>query len=285
MILKFLIANHGIKVSIMFKRKNKLSFVVAFLVALIMAAFPVSVIAASITDGVVGNVPSPQLGGYFWEVVMVGRDEDIYIYNAETGYMIHAAFYLDEDGNEIFIDLIEHAEFLNNRQDENLLPPNQYTSIDLKLPDQYISHYGVSPLSFNLRFIRTSTSIVSGASVRVSAEVRGPATISGASSVTSTQSFTAGLSAAGRNLITANAGFTWHNSSTSTTQPNMTWQIPANRIGAIHFTPRFNRVVGNLHTYCIMTGTRLSAQSVWGQSPRRVNGFTEGVFTLVTRAV
>ena len=48
-----------------------------------------------------------------WEVVNE-RGEDVYLFNAATGYSIISAWRFDEHGNIVYIDLIEHAKDINH---------------------------------------------------------------------------------------------------------------------------------------------------------------------------
>ena len=53
------------------------------------------------------------LSSFGWWNIYQTEEGEIYLYNYVTGYRIEAAWYYDEDGELVEVDLIEHAANLN----------------------------------------------------------------------------------------------------------------------------------------------------------------------------
>ncbi len=130
-----------------------------------------------------------------------------------------------------------------------------------------------------------SSNSMNGTRTKVTPDWAGPCTITSGVSITTTSawSVTGGLNIsltnAIKNLVKAaiNANGTYNESSSSTSSFSGTYNVPSGKIGAIYFTPYLT----NYGVYYLDEYYNLTMLSV--KTPKKVNGFTDGLYELVLR--
>jgi len=218
-----------------------------------------------------------------WHPLMVPtilENTGLIIANDTTSEIIAEAWYYDEDGNEVEVDLIEYAEMMNESYQINAEDEALQIMIDLglyRIPHESVTTRGVGA-GISYRFFSITNTSPLGNSSRMTPHFVGPATITVSSSITSSRTFTAGISVAGQNQITSTVNFTAHSSATSAV--GGTWSVPRNSTGAVWFQPRFNRAEGTLERRS--NGQVMSTRhNVFVRSPRRLNsGHADGIWSL-----
>ena len=128
----------------------------------------------------------------------------------------------------------------------------------------------------------TSSNTIQGARQKVTSDFRGPVTITYAESYTSSGSITVGLSASvearifTKIKVEINGSIAW--SSSSQTSFSASYNVPANKIGAIYFTPYLSR---SSVTYYDSNGDGTLVTATFPITTAA--GYTDGLYELITR--
>lgn len=114
----------------------------------------------------------------------------------------------------------------------------------------------------------------------------GGATVSYGDSITIEESFSGGISFSGpiKDLIRAEASFSWNNSLSTSASFNVTFNIPAGQTGYVAFFPQFLVTEGTPFEYRTNSSGSISEYkySVTGKSPVKLDsGFADGTYMLI----
>ena len=260
----------------------------AFILMFIVVAFVFAISAQAFANE--RNIDRWGIEGV-WEVE-VDRQGETSLYNPTTGEIIAAVWRIDENGDIVYLDLVEYADFLN--ADANSIEATQIlksmfsieTDFEADFEEVIVPHcFCCGGGQLITRYIQTSRNIILPVASRVTPFFVGPTNITTTNSVSFSESFTAGLSVADRRLISAGASFTWNTSASSQSVVGATWAVPQGRTGHVEFSPVFDRTNGRLElrNYQRNGFTVIGSRSVFGDTPRRVNGHADGTFRLVLR--
>ena len=236
--------------------------------------------------GISANAKAAESSNTDLWVVKIDADGNTYLENTQTHEEMIKAYRLDESGNPVEINLVEHAKTLN---ETTLIPTNtQEQSVvnnQLDYTNNYISPAViVNPVSA-YSYTETRNYRTTGSPIKVTPDVRGPTSLSYGESKTISESFATSVSlSAEKSAIIAGASFTWEHSLQSAANFGVSYDVPAGRIGYIHFKPYFNVSVGNL-TETVWVGYTIARQTtkgVFGLSPVTLgNGLADGLIEFV----
>lgn len=148
-----------------------------------------------------------------------------------------------------------------------------------------IDHNNLESLRGNPTASVYSTNSMNGTRTKVTPDWAGPCTITSGVSITTTAgwSITGGLNISLTNPIkemvmaAINVNGTYVESSSSTSSFSGTYNVPSGKIGAIYFTPYLT----NYGVYYLDEYYNLTMLSV--KTPKKVSGFTDGLYELVLR--
>lgn len=179
-----------------------------------------------------------------------------YEYIDENGY-IHT--YFDTFGNPLSIQSVD--KMYNPDIESEIVP------------------YGVV-YPFTDTVLVNSYSLQMGTTSKMTADVKGPATISYITSKetksTISVNFSADIKSRIFNSLAFKFGVDYTQTSSTGTSFGTSFQIPSGKTGAVYFTPR---LYTGTCTYVDQNGV---GTSVYVTFPKTVNGFTDGVFELIT---
>ena len=129
-----------------------------------------------------------------------------------------------------------------------------------------------------------SSNQVLGNRYKITPDMKGPCQIGTGQTITVSESFSGDFNITGSfkvrllGEIKAQAGFQWVSSTTTSSYFDATYEVPANKVGAIYFTPYFRKF--NI-TYCDTEGVN---HKIVAKSPiETYAGFADGLYELVLK--
>lgn len=160
-----------------------------------------------------------------------------------------------------------------------ILPINAEEPESNSIQKDKIATRRVAPCSF----IITSKTTYKGNPVRVSPYLEGPGdigmiystTITDSFNISGSISFTAGMKVAFISEVEAKFGGGWTHQTSTNTSISITKYVPDGKTGVIEFTPFYTKYSG------IYYDENLVAHEVSGMTPNKINGFADGIFSLV----
>lgn len=216
-------------------------------------------------------------------VVKVNDEGNVYLNNALTGEDLAAAFTIDENGNAVYLNLAEYAKQLNadDKKESDLVQiPQRADSFNKQESETKLL---ADPLP-SYTYSQTTSYVINGSPAKVTPDYAGPASITVVNSITTTEGWSATVSGNAdiTKKIKAGASFTWNSSTASSTSVNGTWSVPSGKTGYIQFTPYLNYTQGNVTMYYYVAGIfkTLDMGLQWGTSPKKVGGYTDGLYEL-----
>ena len=227
-----------------------------------------------------------------WELRTTSPDERsistntvTYLYNENTGDIIHVAFGIDENGDLFEIPLAEYQLMLQEEHQNLIRELEEFQRYFISEKEKYDVHnVGVSPvvITTSWSYSEFSSTTFLQVAERVMPHVISPYTIyiHGGESLTFTENFEGNFNftTGARRTIQSGAKFTWNASASSNSNFSQTFNTFANRRMAVYFSPRYNVTSGFL-TQRFLGGGEIT-DLVMGFSPRKIGDFADGVFEL-----
>lgn len=201
-----------------------------------------------------------------------------------TGETITAAYTLDENGDLVEMDLDKAREKLQTSKEKQNNDSSQKKVSTSLQPDEGI----VEPNAVGIvtEYTETDSYVVTGGAEKVSPTVdcideAGDCGIDVAFNETVTDSYSAGISTdIEMSKVTAGASFSWTHSTSTSESIILQQEVPSGEVGWVTFYPYYNKTEGDLKTYDYDTGLVYSDEFVTAESPKMVNGYADGIYTI-----
>lgn len=219
-----------------------------------------------------------------------------YILNTKTNEKLLVVYKSDINGNMIRVPLREAAYNLNNPSRVNLNYPRTKESSVLDLEAKTTENSSETMMRSYPTFtgyVLKNAMMTSGSDaigVRVTNIINGGplgASITHGNSVTINDSYEGsfGINGKVKDAIELGASFSWNHSVATATEFSATHLIPAKEIGYVKFYAFYDIVYGDLYeeTYSYQ-GIKIDSKKLGratGRSPKKLNGFADGYFTIV----
>ena len=216
-----------------------------------------------------------------WEVVVDEYGEllsqgESFLYNRVLDRYRSSVVRVDETGNQIPVNLVEYAEFLNGRVFEAKLYMEDIDTYNYDNTAKASATQPITPTSATYGYVETKTSTMSQISMdKVSNGFAGPGYMNASGSASISEWFSPFDNADAASAIKSSSTITWRGTLLSNPNPGA-FYVPSGKIGYIWFCADAVRTDGTLWIW--VNGAWVRDGNGIGGSPIKTGNYAQGVF-------